>query len=193
MPYRKLRRTGLFFHVLNRAARRDRLFHTDGDYQGFLRVLIEGHRRTPVDLMAYCVMPNHFHLVVKSDDTNRLSAFMQWCTGTHSKRWHVWNGSTGTGPVYQGRFKSFPIQSDPHFLTVCRYVEANPVRAGLVKHAADWPWSSLAQRGGLSNDVPLCAWPLPQPDDWIELVNGKEPASELDRIRRAVRTAGLFG
>ena len=71
---------------------------------------------------------------------------VEWLTLTHTQRWHAHHHTTGTGHLYQGRFKSFPVQSDEHFLTVCRYVERNALRANLVKRAEDWLWNSLWHR-----------------------------------------------
>jgi hypothetical protein len=76
----------------------------------------------------------------------RLSAFMNWLTLTHTQRWRHAHHTVGYGPLYQGRFKSFPIQRDEHLLSVCRYVERNPLRAGIVERAEDWRWSSLWHR-----------------------------------------------
>ena len=122
-----------------------------------------------------------------------MSAFMHWFGATHSKRWHVWRGTTGTGSVYQGRFKALPVQQDVHFLTVCRYVERNALRAGLVNRAEDWPWSSLSQRLRNRNTVPLDVWPIPQPSNWVELVNGSEVSGDLVGVRRSVARGAPYG
>jgi putative transposase len=83
-------------------------------------------------ILAYCVIPNHFHLVLWPHQDGALSEFMRWLTMTHTQRWHAAHQTAGTGPMYQGRFKSFPVQSDDHFYSVCRNVEPNPLRAKLV-------------------------------------------------------------
>jgi len=139
-------------------------------------------------------MPNHFHLVVWPRIDGELSEFMQWFTATHSKRWHVHRQSTGTGSVYQGRFKALPVQSDTHFLTLCRYVERNPLRARLVDEAQDWPWSSLAQRCKKCNVPQLADWPILQPTDWLMRVNAADKAErDLAELRRCVRRGRPFG
>ena len=185
--------SGVIFHVLNRGVRRLRLFDDAGDYQAVLSVLAEARARVPVQVLAYCLMPNHFHLIVRPTADGQLSAFMQWFTATHSKRWHGWRGTTGTGSVYQGRFKAFPVQSDTHFLTVCRYVEQNALRAGLVSRAEDWPWCSLGQRSRKCNTIPTEAWPILQPENWIDLVNFLEPTSEAHQVRRALVKSSPYG
>src|SRR2546429_218454 len=147
MP-RRLRQAagGYVYHVLNRGVGRYAFFKKTTDYDAFVRVLAEAHERTPMRVLGYCLMPNHLHLVLWPRKDGELSEFMRWLTVTHTQRWHARYHSQGTGPIYQGRFKSFPIAEDDHLLTVLRYVERNPLRAGLVRSAAKWRWSSLGQR-----------------------------------------------
>src|SRR5438270_7729787 len=116
---------GYVYHALNRATGRHPLFQKDGDYEAFERVLAEACARVPVRLLAYCVMPNHWHLVVWPKADGDLSRFTAWLTLTHTQRWHAHHHTAGTGHLYQGRFKSFPVQEDDHLLIVCRYVERN--------------------------------------------------------------------
>jgi len=80
-------------------------------------------------------MPNHWHFLFWPRKDGELSEVMRLLSVTHTQRWHAHRHTAGTGPVYQGRFKSFPVQSDEHFLTVARYVERNPVRTNLVLRA----------------------------------------------------------
>src|SRR5215831_2648062 len=137
---------GYVYHVLNRAVGRAMLFAKSADYAAFEQVLRQAHQRSGMRLLAYAALPNHWHLVVWPAEDGALSTYAQWLTVTHVRRWHAHYHSEGTGPVYQGRFKSFPVQVDDHFLTVCRYVERNPLRANLVKRAEDWHWSNLWHR-----------------------------------------------
>jgi putative transposase len=155
-----------YFHVLNRALRREKLFEKRSDYVAFMNVLAQSLAKVPVPLLAYCVMPNHFHLVIGPTENAITSMFMHRLTMIHSKRWHQHHGTAGTGPVYQGRFKAFPVGSEQHFLTVCRYVELNPLRAGLVQRAEHWPWSSLGQRCRNCDPIPIAKWPILQPSSW---------------------------
>ena len=134
---------GLVYHALNRANARQTIFDDDGDYEAFERVLAEAVDRHVMRLLAYCVMPNHFHLVLWPRADGDLSRFMRWLTLTHTQRWHAHHHTAGTGHLYQGRFRSFPVQDDGHLLTLCRYVERNALRAGLVGRAEDWRWGSL--------------------------------------------------
>jgi putative transposase len=137
---------GLIYHALNQTNRRAELFASSGDYEAFLRALADGQAEHPIRLLGYSIMPNHWHLVVWPEQDGQLSRFVGWATLTHTQRWHAFRGSVGSGHLYQGRFKSFVIEADEHLLTVLRHVERNALRAGLVKRAEDWPWSSLWQR-----------------------------------------------
>jgi putative transposase len=194
MPRRELRHvTGVIFHVLNRGARRLRLFDDPGDYDAFLRVVEEGRSRTGIELLAYCVMPNHFHLLVKPVLPGQLSEFMWWFQMTHAKRWHEFQASSGTGAVYQGRFRAVPIQDDGHFVVAARYIERNPLRAGLVDRAERWPWSSLHQRCNNSNVIALSEWPIPPPPNWVLAVNHDETVREVESVRDSITRGAPFG
>ncbi len=132
--------------MLNRANARMTIFEKDRDYEAFERVLGEAVDKYGTRLLSYCLMPNHWHLVLWPKEDGELSRFTGWLTLTHTQRWHAHHGTSGSGHVYQGRFKSFPVQDDEHFYTVCRYVERNPLKAKLVASAEDWRWSSLHLR-----------------------------------------------
>jgi putative transposase len=177
------------YHVLNRANARMTLFEDDGDYLAFQRVLAEACDRVGMRLLAYCVMPNHWHLVVWPRRDGDLSRFMNWLTLTHTQRWHQHRNTVGNGHVYQGRFKSFPIETSEYLLTVCRYVERNPVRAGLVTRAEQWQWSSAASSKGAA----LHQWPIPRPQAWAEWVNVDEQHEQVEALRRSVVKGQPFG
>jgi putative transposase len=180
------------FHVLNRAVGRSTLFKKDSDFMAFEKVLDEGLDRLPVRILAYCLMANHWHLVLWPKRDGELSEFMRWVTVTHTQRWHAHHHTSGTGPLYQGRFKAFPVQSDDHLLTVCRYVERNALRANLVRRAEDWRWSSLGrrQRGDASW---LADWPTPRPGSWLRIVNEAGTEVEVLALRNCVKRGCPYG
>ena len=153
------------YHVLNRSNARLTIFHTHEDYAAFDRTLHPAHQRHPLRILAYVLMPNHFHLVLwpSRGHEQNLSLFMRWLQLTHTQRHHAFHHSAGTGHLYQGRFKSFPVQGDHHFLTACRYVERNALRANLVKRAELWPFSSLHRRIRNSNEDQQLLADFPQP------------------------------
>ena len=186
------------------------LFEAQGDYELFLSVLAQAHQRLAMRTLGYCVMPNHWHLILWPRRDGDLSEFMRWLTVTHTQRWHAAHGTAGTGHLYQGRFKSFPVQSrrvnaaaqaagtietaDP-LRAVLRYVERNPLRAALVSRAEAWPWSSLQGRssGPAADRPPLTSPPGDLPDDWLECVNAPQSQAELDALRLGVRRGAPFG
>jgi putative transposase len=186
---------GYLYHVLNRGVGRARLFHKSGDYAGFEKVLAEAKERQPMRLLAYCVMPNHWHLLLWPEDDGDLSEFMRWLTVTHTQRWHAHHHTAGTGPLYQGRFKSFPIQDDDHYLTVCRYVEGNALRAKLASKAEHWRWSSLWHRvhDGHDGSGVLEAGPVELPKDWVKRVNHAESPAEVAALRQCLVRGSPYG
>jgi len=176
---------GIVYHVLNRAVARLPLFEKPADYTAFLRVVAEALEEQPMRILAFTLMPNHWHMLLWPKEDGDLSAFCRWMTHTHSMRWHAHYHTSGTGHIYQGRFKSFPVQGDDHFYTVCRYVERNPLRAKLVKRAEDWRWSSLWRRVR-GDDQPgplLSAWPVPLPETWLQHVHEPQTEAELQALR----------
>ena len=184
---------GFVYHVLNRAVGRATLFDKPADYAAFETVLRQAGERTQMRLLAYAILPNHWHLVVWPRHDGELSTYAQWLTVTHVRRWHAHHHTEGTGPVYQGRFKSFPVQEDDHFLALCRYVERNALRAKLVRRAELWRWSSLWHRCQATGVPWLYDWPVPVPARWLQRVNKPETENELAALRRSVRRGAPFG
>lgn len=187
---------GVAYHLLNRRVMRLAMFEKEADYAAFEEVLAESLGRVDAPrLLAYCLMPNHWHLVVLAGRRTALSTWMQWVTVTHTHRWHAHRHSAGEGPLYQGRFKSFPVEADAHFLAVCRYVESNAVRAALVDRAEEWRWSSLwTRRAGGARLKPLLAeWPVARPRSWPAAVNGAPREEELQAVRRSVVRGAPLG
>ena len=183
------------FHVLNRAVARLTLFEKPDDYEAFEGVLKEAVERESLPIFAYTVMPNHWHFVVRPESDSQLSDFFRWLTHTHTMRWHAHYHTEGTGHLYQGRFKTFPIEDDQHLLTVLRYVERNPLRASLVEKAEDWKYASLwRQANGKPVDRELLAdWPIPRPRQWRAHVNKPQSESEVAAIRHCVRKGCPYG
>ncbi len=196
MPRRaRISTGGLAYHILNRRVGRLALFDKPADYMAFEKILNEAHERTGIRIAAYCLMPNHWHLVLWPRDDGELSEVMRWITVTHTQRWHAHRQSFGSGPVYQGRFRSFPVQTDEHFLTVARYVERNALRAKLVKRAEQWQWSSLWRwaQGDPKLLAFLSDWPVKRPRQWVGWVNRPETASELEDLRCSAQRGRPFG
>jgi putative transposase len=197
MPRRpRVNSGGFAYHVINRAVARDRIFQKDGDYLAFEKVLSDVHERLPTRVLGYCLMPNHWHLVLWPKKDGELSEFMRLVTVTHTQRWHAHYHSAGTGPLYQGRFKSFPIECDEHLLTVQRYVERNPLRAKLAERAQMWQWSSLSKHQSANPPPWLLAsekWPVRRRDDWVTWVNRPQSGKEVDALVACIKRGRPYG
>ena len=180
---------GYVYHVLNRANGRLRLFKKDADFAAFERVIAEAHERVPLRVLGYVVMSNHWHFVVwpRRGQHEQVSEFFRWLTVTHAQRWHAHRATAGMGHVYQGRFKSFPVASDEHLLSVLRYVERNPLRANLVARAEDWRWGSLYRRARGTHEERslLTDPPVPLGHGWTNHVNQPQTEADLAAIRRS--------
>lgn len=186
---------GECFHVLNRAVARLPLFEKPEDYDAFERVIAEAHQRDSLPIFAYCVMPNHWHFVVRPQTRHQVTRFFRWLTNTHTMRWHAHYGTQGTGHLYQGRFKAFPIEQDEYLLAVLRYVERNALRANLCARAEDWQWCSLWRRRQASQLATnyLADWPMDRPRQWLSHVNKAQSEAELRAIRHSVRRGTPLG
>ena len=194
MPRRPRVASGNYvYHVLNRAVGRTTIFETDDDYLAFLRVLNQAREKAECRLLSFCIMPNHWHLVLWPKGDNDLSEYMRWLTVTHTQRWHSFHGTSGTGPIYQGRFKSFPIQANDHFYTASRYVERNALNANLVKKAENWRWGSLWQSLNEPAVVILDRWPIPKPTQWTELVNKPQTEAEVIALQKSIKRGSPLG
>src|SRR5579859_3817101 len=187
---------GLVYHVLNRAVGRSTIFDDDADYLAMERVIERTFEILPIRILAYCLMPNHWHMILWPKSDGDLSQFMRLLTVTHTQRWHAHRHTAGTGPLYQGRFKSFPIQRDHHFLIACRYVERNAVRSGRRRSAAKWPWCSAAKRAGAELPAwltPIGNWPVEAPHDWAARVDRPETPAELEAVRTCLKRGRPLG
>lgn len=186
---------GLVYHALNRAVARLPLFQKEGDFAAFERVLSAAQEEHPTRLLAYCLMPNHWHMVLWPREDDDLTSFLRWLTHTHTMRWHTHYHTSGTGHLYQGRFKAFPIEADDHLYTVLRYVERNALRANLVETAERWRWGSLWRRQHPTALPPLVLhpWPVSMPDNWVALVNQPQTEAEVAALRRSVVRGRPFG
>lgn len=188
MP-RRLRHTlkGVVFHVMNRAVRGTTIFDTQRDFDAFASIVREGLSKSTVEVLSYQVLDNHWHFVMMCDRVADLSTLMHWVEGTHANRWAGAHKARGRGYVYQGRFKSVPVQTNHSLIRVCRYVERNALRKNLVAAAEHWTWGSLHARCKNSHPIPLSEWPIPQPSNWIELVNTPQTEKELADLRRRIQ------
>lgn len=182
---------GHCYHILNRGNGRQRVFHKDGDYWAFIELLGETTKRYPLELFAYCLMPNHFHLLLRTMQAQDLSRGMQWFMTSHVRRYHRHYGSSGH--IWQGRFKSFIVQENDHLLTVARYVEGNPLWAGIVRTLAEWPWSSHLENCGTLSRTLTKPLPFEIPHDWSTFVETPLTDTEQERIRHCRDRQAPYG
>ena len=183
------------YHIINRANARVKIFDNENDYKQFEDILEEAVEKFDMRLLAYCIMPNHFHIVLCPRKDGDLSKFMGWLTNTHTRRWHTIKNTIGHGHLYQGRYKSFLCQKDNHLLALIRYVERNAKRAGLVKKAENWRWSSVWRRenGTTKQKKILSPWPIPTPANYSQYLNESQKEDEVEIIRKSVGKNVPFG
>lgn len=183
------------YHVINRANGRAQIFHTDKDYQRFELLLQESKNLTNMRILSYCIMPNHWHLVLYPQTDTDLAEFMGWLTSTHVRQYRTRTSTIGYGHLCQDRYKSFPTESDEYLQTLIRYVEQNPLRAKLVERAEDWKWSSLWRReyGSEKEKKLLSPLPVNLPDNYQQSVNQLLKEERLMTIRNAVNRGTPFG
>ncbi len=188
MPRRRKADPGSTFHVVNRATIGQLLFRDFGEYLFFLRLLALVLNQVPVGLFAFCLMPNHWHLLVRAATEQELARFMYELSKAHAMALRRWRGNVGRGAVYQGRYRASVVHEESYFYRAVRYVERNPVRAALSERVEDWLWSSAARIGEIQGIV-LADWPVDRPENWLAFVNEVEPKQELEFIQQRTRRA----
>mgnify|MGYP001575323984 CR=1 FL=1 len=153
--------TGAVYHVTSRGNARKKIFCDDQDKENFLETLAFVIKRHNWLCHAYCLMDNHYHLMIETPDAN-LSKGMRQLNGVYTQRFNRRHGKPGH--IFQGRFKAVLVQKDSYLLELSRYVVSNPVRAGTVQYPKDWKWSSYLATAGLKNapDYLAVDWLLKQ-------------------------------
>lgn len=183
---------GVCYHLINRGNNRGTVFHRGADYRHFLGLVEQAQERTPLAILGACLMPNHFHLLVRPAHSGAVGTWLHWLQMTHAHRHHLRFETSGR--VWQGRYKAFPVQQDTHLLVVLRYIERNALRAGLVRRARDWPWGSAAWRAhdGRWGRL-LTPSPVALPGDWLEFVDQPQTAKEIAEVRESVQSQRPYG
>lgn len=183
------------YHVINRANGRQQIFNTDKDYQHFESILEEAKELTDMRILSYCIMPNHWHLVLYPHTDTVLSEFMSWLTSTHVRQYRTRTNTIGYGHLYQDRYKSFPVETNEYCNTLIRYVEQNPLRARLVSRAEDWRWSSLWRRekGSDTQKKLLAPLPIDLPANYLASVNQVLKDKPLQALRHSVNKGTPYG
>ncbi len=173
------------YHVFNRRTDRQRLFPSASAYEEFVAMVARGRERYNIRISSFCVMETHWHQSIwvrENDGVTAVGKYLRWLSSSHALRFRYASDTRGHGHVYQDRFKSVLVDTDTQYLTLVRYIEANPLVSGLVQRAEEWPWSSLVERLNGRRRI-IDDGPLTLPDDWSEIVNARWPADEIDLAR----------
>ena len=183
------------YHVLNRANGRLQIFNTNEEYQLFEKLLLETKEVTDMRILAYELMPNHWHLVLQPKNDGDLGVFMHRLSNSHTRKVHARTDTNGSGHLYQGRYKSFLVDSDKYLLAVIKYVERNAVRAKLVSRCEDWRWGSAWRRihGTVGQKKLIDEIPIAFPGNYTKWINTDEKSDDLDMIRTSVHKSVPYG
>jgi putative transposase len=183
----------MIYHVINRSNGRVQVFNSDVEYKHFEELLQEGVALIGMRILAYCIMPNHFHLVVHPRSDGDLGEFMRWVTTTHVRQRRAQTETIGYGHLYQGTYKSFPVETERYLQQLMVYVEQNPLRAKLVPRAETWQWSSLWRREHDTTKTLLEKLPIELPKEYLDVVNTLPNDEQLEHIRTSVNRGAPFG
>jgi putative transposase len=186
---------GLIYHVINRANGRFTIFEDDDAYKEFESIMKEAQEKFNMRILAYVLMPNHWHILLHPVSDGDLALFMGWLSNTHTRRYHVKTKTVGGGHLYQGRYKSFLVQDDRYVLTVLKYIERNPVRAKLAKFPETWRWGSAYRRmnGNRAEKQLLAPSPTPLPHGYRTWIHESEPSEDLLTVRKSVNKGIPYG
>lgn len=188
-------------HIVQRGHNRQAVFIEDADYHYYLNTLREWKDELAIKIYGYCLMTNHVHLIVDpGNDINSMSQLMKRLAGRQTR--YVNRLEARSGSLWEGRYKSSPIETERYLLACCRYVDLNPVRAGMVRQPGDYLWSSYRQKAGLEEAGWLDEDPAYQGLSshsgtrrrlYSEYVAGDVPSGEENFIRETLNRGQLTG
>ncbi len=183
------------YHCMNRSNGRVEIFHKDSDYKFFESLLEDGKEFTGMRILSYVIMPNHWHMLLYPVDDGDLGKFLHWVTTSHVRHYRAKTGTVGYGHLYQGGYKSFPVETGRYAETLFRYIERNPLKAGLVDRAEKWKWSSLWRREyGTKKEKELLSDTVVElPDNYIDILNSSNEQKENDKIKNSIKRGAPFG
>lgn len=177
---------GHYYHVYNRGADRGAIFYTPDNYLFLLRRVKEYAARIEISVIAYCLMPNHYHFLLRQNGPHPVSAFVQAVFNSYTKAFNKMFGRSGT--LFEGPFRAIPVEQDGYLIHLCRYIHRNPVEAGLVEHPAQWPFSNyrewVGERNGTLVDGALVREWFPSPGEYEQFVLSCAPSAEIEAAIR---------
>ena len=178
------------YHIINRGNMRMQIFDDQDDYEYFLELLKKGSKKEHISIHAYCLLPNHFHLLLSPTYEGSLSRMMQWVMTSHVRYYHKKNKTSGH--VWQGRYKSFIVEKESYYISLMHYIEANALRAGLVTRGEEWVYGSLYERTTKEKTL-LCEPFIEIGDDWVNYINEPMKIYEIEKIRNSVNRQAPLG
>jgi putative transposase len=186
---------GEIYHVINRANGRLQIFTKKEDYELFENILRDAKELVDMRIIAYTVMPNHFHLILHPKSDGDLGTFMHRVCNTHTRKYHALTKTNGTGHLYQGRYKSFLVDSNEYLLSLIKYVERNPVRASLTHLCEDWQWGSAYKRlcGTPKEKELIDEIPVEVSRNYSLWINLTEDEKVLHSIRQSIKKGVPYG
>ena len=190
MPYRgDVFRRGQYYHLYNRGARRNLLFFTPDNYEYCLHLIQRSHQRHGATVIAYCLMPNHYHFLLRQESDEPLSKFIGVLFNAYVQAVNRQQGRKGT--LFEGRFRHAWVDQEEHLIHLCRYIHLNPVQARLVTRPEDWPYSNyleyIGQRAGILKDEAFIRDRFPTPGSYRSFVaDYRDERRVRDRMQKYV-------
>jgi len=184
---------GFVHHVINRGDHRETIFHKPPDFAAFLALMTEAACQIRMRILAYCIMRNHFHFLLWPRQGSDLSAYMQLLMNLHIQRYLKHYPPASRGHIYQGRYRNVIVQNGAGLLTVARYIEANPIAAGLVRRAEDYKWSSASRLASRPGRPALEPGVIDRSKEWRRFVNEPVSAESFEDLEGCIRKGTPIG
>jgi putative transposase len=177
MPYRgDVFAQGQYYHIFNRGAGKEQIFFNEGNYEYFLLLVKRYYQKYGATIIAYCLMPNHYHFLLRQETDEPLSKFMQVLFNAYAQALNIQQERMGT--LFEGRFKHKCVDKWEYLVTLCRYIHRNPVKARLVTYPEDWVYSNyrdwIGLRDGALVDNVFVQDHFPSADEYVKFVNTVE-------------------
>ena len=182
----------MLYHVSNHTWKHLRVFGSKANRQLFVEAMSQVQQRVPVRIVSYCILKDHWHILLWMNRVPRLSEFMKRLLVMHSQRWHSIHNSLGGGTLYTGRYKSFPVQKS-HCCSVMRFIESHPVRSGEVDNPLDWEFGSYFCRYEDTPPLELSQPPNACGSNYRQLVKRGSPQKDLAAIRNSIKRGAPYG